>query len=72
MIDDADMLRRIDVLRQIFLDDVPPHVEAALRDIRDLRLEGDYPVHRLKRLFESAIASTRRMTKTRTVGSSPG
>jgi hypothetical protein len=52
VIDDADMLRRIDVLRQIFLDDVPPQVEAALRDIRDLRLEGDYLVHRLEALRE--------------------
>lgn len=52
VIDDADMLRRIGVLRQIFLDDVPPQVEVALRDIRDLRLDGDYLVHRLEALRE--------------------
>ncbi len=52
VIDDADALRQLDVLRQIFLDSVPPQVEAGLRDIRELRLEGQILVRRLQALRE--------------------
>jgi hypothetical protein len=48
--DDTDELRRIDALRQIFLDNVPPRVMAALRDIRDLQLEGSGLIRRLEAL----------------------
>lgn len=48
--DDPDELRRIDLLRQIFLDYLPTRVAAALRDIRELRLEGIMLVRRLEAL----------------------
>jgi hypothetical protein len=48
--DDSDELRRIDVLRQIFLGYLPARVSAALRDIRDLRLEGIMLIRRLEAL----------------------
>jgi len=47
---DPDELRRIEVLRRIFLDHLPDRVVGALRDIRDLRLEGDVLVRRLEGL----------------------
>jgi hypothetical protein len=48
--DDPVELRRIDVLRRIFLDHVPPRVEAALREIREFQIEGDVLIHRLEAL----------------------
>ncbi|MBI4233409.1 MAG: hypothetical protein HY686_03115, partial [Chloroflexi bacterium] len=48
--DNATELRRIDVLRQIFLDNLLPRVEAAVRDIRDLQIEGDTLIRRLEAL----------------------
>ena len=48
--DDNDELRRIEALRQIFLDHLPPRVLAALRDIRDLQLEGSALVRCLEAL----------------------
>ncbi|MBI2917236.1 MAG: hypothetical protein HYY01_04505 [Chloroflexi bacterium] len=48
--DNANELRRIDVLRQIFLDNLPARAQAALRDIRDLQVEGDSLVRRLEAL----------------------
>jgi hypothetical protein len=48
--DNPTELLRIDVLRQIFLDSMPPRVEAALRDVRDLGIEGDALVRRLEAL----------------------
>ena len=50
--DDVDEVRRIDVLRQIFADDLPAQVESALRDVRDLGLEGPMLRHRLESLRE--------------------
>ncbi len=50
--DDPTKLRRVDTLRLIFLDHLPPRVEAALRDVRDLGLEGDVLVRRLEALRE--------------------
>jgi hypothetical protein len=46
----ATELLRIDVLRQIFLDSMPARVEAALRDVRDLGIEGDALIRRLEAL----------------------
>ncbi|MBI4199683.1 MAG: hypothetical protein HY535_04330 [Chloroflexi bacterium] len=48
--EDTTELRRIDILRQIFLDVVPARVEAALRDVRDMQIEGDVLVRRLEAL----------------------
>ena len=48
--DDRDELRRIEVLRRIFLDYLPPRVATALRDIRDLQLEGAVLIRRLEAL----------------------
>ena len=48
--DDPNELRRIDVLRQIFLDHLPPRVSNALRDIRDLQLKGTMLIRRLEAL----------------------
>lgn len=48
--DDRDELRRVEVLRRIFLDSVPPRVITALRDIRELHLEGDSLIRRLEAL----------------------
>jgi hypothetical protein len=47
---DIDEVRRIEVLRQIFLDQLPPRVLAALRDIRELHLEGAGLIRRLEAL----------------------
>ncbi len=47
---DTTELRRIDVLRQIFLDNLPARVEATLRDVRDLQIDGDALVRRLEAL----------------------
>jgi len=48
--DNPTELRRVDALRLIFLDHLPPRVEAALRDVRDLGLEGDALIRRLEAL----------------------
>ncbi|MDP3064163.1 MAG: hypothetical protein Q8O40_13280, partial [Chloroflexota bacterium] len=48
--DNPTELRRVDTLRLIFLDHLPPRVEAALRDVRDLGLEGDALIRRLEAL----------------------
>jgi hypothetical protein len=48
--DDRDELRRIEVLRRIFADHLPPRVAAALRDIRDLQLEDEVLIRRLEAL----------------------
>jgi len=48
--DNPTELRRIDNLRMIFLDHVPPRVEAALRDVRELQIEGDALIRRLEAL----------------------
>ena len=48
--DNPTELRRIDALRQIFLDSVPARVETALRDVRDLGIESDALVRRLEAL----------------------
>ncbi len=50
--DNPTELRRVDTLRLIFLDHLPPRVEAALHDVRDLGLEGDAIVRRLEALRE--------------------
>ena len=49
---DADEVRRIDVLRQIFAGDLSAQVESALRDVRDLGLEGRMLRNRLEALRE--------------------
>ena len=59
MPDDRDELRRIEVLGRIFLDHLPPRVAAALRDIRDLQLEGEVLIRRLE-----ALRSTYRLNPT--------
>lgn len=51
--DDPTEVRRINVLRQIFLDILPARVEAALREIRDFQIEGDSLIRRLEALRES-------------------
>ncbi len=48
--DNPTELRRVDTLRLVFLDHLPPRVEAALRDVRDLGLEGDALIRRLEAL----------------------
>jgi hypothetical protein len=48
--DNPTELRRVDNLRLIFLDHVPPRVEAALRDVRELQIEGDALIRRLEAL----------------------
>ena len=50
--EDSGLLSRIDVLRQIFLREVPPQVESALGEIRNLRLEGSVLLTRLEALRE--------------------
>ncbi len=50
--DDETALRRIDILRRIFLDEVAPQVEAALGEIRNLRLTGSALRIRLEALRE--------------------
>lgn len=52
MREESAEVRRVDVLRQIFLDNAPPQVEYAMREIRDLRLEGTGLVRRLEALRE--------------------
>ncbi len=49
---DGARRRRIETLRRIFLGDVPPHVESALLEIRNLRLEGSVLLTRLEALRE--------------------
>ena len=43
---------RIEVLRRIFMGDLPPQVENALSEIRELRLEGSALRTRLEALRE--------------------
>ena len=50
--EDAGLLSRIEVLRQIFLGEVSPQVEGALGEIRNLRLEGSVLLTRLEALRE--------------------
>ena len=50
--DDPDELRRLEVLRQIFSEDLPPQAENALDEIRSLRLEGRVLRVRLEALRE--------------------
>ncbi len=50
--EEAGLLSRIGVLRQIFLGDVSPQVESALGEIRNLRLEGSVLLTRLEALRE--------------------
>ena len=50
--EDSGLLRRIEVLRQIFLGEVSPQIESALGEIRTLRLEGSVLVTRLEALRE--------------------
>ena len=50
--EDAGLLSRIEVLRQIFLGEVSPQVESALGEIRNLRLEGSVLLTRLEALRE--------------------
>ena len=50
--EDAGLLSRIEVLRQIFLGEVSPQVETALGEIRNLRLEGSVLLTRLEALRE--------------------
>ncbi len=50
--EDAGLLSRIEVLRQIFLGEVSPQVETALGEIRSLRLEGSVLLTRLEALRE--------------------
>lgn len=47
---DNDELRRIEILRAIFLDSVPPRVTHALQEIRELQLEGNSLIRRLESL----------------------
>ena len=49
---DVGLLNRIDVLRQIFLNELSPQVESALGEIRNLRLEGSVLLTRLEALRE--------------------
>jgi len=51
-LDDTDELKRIDVLRLIFLDHLAPQVIAPLRDTRDAGLEGSQIIARLEALRE--------------------
>ena len=50
--EDAGLLGRIEVLRQIFLGEVSPQVESSLGEIRNLRLEGSVLLTRLEALRE--------------------
>ena len=50
--EDAGLLSRIDVLRQIFLGEMSPQVESALGEIRNMRLEGSVLLTRLEALRE--------------------
>ena len=50
--EEAGLLSRIGVLRQIFLGEVSPQVESALGEIRNLRLEGSVLLTRLEGLRE--------------------
>ena len=50
--EDAGLLNRIEVLRQIFLGEVSPQVESTLGEIRNLRLEGSVLLTRLEALRE--------------------
>ena len=48
----AQAVRRIEVLRRVFLGDVSPPVEGALGEIRNLSLEGSVLLTRLEALRE--------------------
>lgn len=50
--EDTVLLRRIEVLRRIFLGEVSPQVESALGEIRNLRLEDSVLLTRLEALRE--------------------
>lgn len=50
--EEAGLLSRIGVLRQIFLGELSPQVESALGEIRNLRLEGSVLLTRLEALRE--------------------
>ena len=50
--EDGGKMRRIEVLRRIFLGDVSPSVESALGEIRNLSLEGSVLLTRLEALRE--------------------
>ena len=50
--EDGAAMRRIEVLRRVFLGDVSPQVESALGEIRNLRLEGSVLLTRLEALRE--------------------
>ena len=50
--EDGAAMRRLEVLRRIFLGDVSPQVESALGEIRNLRLEGSVLLTRLEALRE--------------------
>ena len=50
--EEAGLLSRIGVLRQVFLGEVSPQVESALGEIRNLRLEGSVLLTRLEALRE--------------------
>ncbi len=59
---DAAASRRISELRNIFLGDLAPQVDAALTEIRDLRLQGDVLARRLEALRERFRLNPREMT----------
>ena len=50
--EDRASVRRIEVLKRIFLGEVSPQVESALGEVRNLRLEGSVLVKRLEALRE--------------------
>ena len=50
--EDAGLLSRIEVLRQVFLGEVSPQLESALGEIRNMRLEGSVLLTRLEALRE--------------------
>ena len=50
--DDPAEIRRLDVLSRVFNGDLPPQVESALGDIRNLQLEGRVLLRRLEALRE--------------------
>ena len=50
--EDRASVRRIEILRRIFLGEVSPQVESALGEIRNLRLEGSVLLTRLEALRE--------------------
>ena len=62
--EEAGLLSRIGVLRQIFLGEVSPQVESALGEIRNLRLEGSVLLTRLEALRERYRLNPPAMTPT--------